>query len=451
MFSAIIERFAARVPATVMIHVLLERFLHPETIDEWFEEVAEEQYTRKLLFSTVLGLMLDVVLKQQPSLHAAYKNHGDVPVSTTALYDKVNNLEVTTSRALVNYAAAQASALVAELQPQLPSVLDGYRVKILDGNCLKASQHRLKATRQLAAAPLPGKSLAVYDPQLGVILDIVPCEDGHAQERSLLAEIINQVAANDVWIADRNFCVTHFLQSIDTHQGYFIIRHHANMSLKALSKLVPAGRCTGGTLFEQSVEVSDAAGQTLQMRRIVLKLTEPTTDGDWELVLLSNLPPAVSAAQIAGLYRGRWDIEGAFQRLEAYFDSEIETLCYPKAALFSFAVAVVAFNIYAVVVAALQAVNPETSIQEEFSQYYLAVEIANSHAGLLIAAEDDEFDFIQHVTLVEMAEILRYLARKVSLKRFKKHKRGPKKAKTPRSYSPKQPHLSTFKLLNPAS
>ena len=103
MFSTIIERFAEKVPATLMIHVLLERFLQPAAIDEWFDQVAEQQYTRSLLFSTVLQLMLQVVLKQQPSLHAAYQKDGNVAVSVTSLYNKINNLELTTSRSLVPY------------------------------------------------------------------------------------------------------------------------------------------------------------------------------------------------------------------------------------------------------------------------------------------------------------------------------------------------------------
>jgi len=44
-----------------------------------------------------------------------------------------------------------------------------------------------------------------------------------------------------------------------------------------------------------------------------------------------------SATRVARLYRKRWTLETAFQHLEAYFHSEINTLGYPKAALFGFA------------------------------------------------------------------------------------------------------------------
>src|SRR4029434_936744 len=56
--------------------------------------------------------------------------------------------------------------------------------------------------------------------------------------------------------------------------------------------------------------------------------------------ILTNLPlRKASAKRVARLYRKRWTLETAFQHLEAYFHSEINTLGYPKAALFGFCLA----------------------------------------------------------------------------------------------------------------
>ena len=64
------------------------------------------------------------------------------------------------------------------------------------------------------------------------------------------------------------------------------------------------------------------------------------------------------------LYRTRWGIETAFQKLEKYLNSEIETLGYPQAALFGFCLGLVAFNLYAVVMAALRAAHPTQDIDQ---------------------------------------------------------------------------------------
>src|SRR5262249_36155676 len=67
--------------------------------------------------------------------------------------------------------------------------------------------------------------------------DVFPCEDGHAQERSLLGAVLETVAAQDLWIADRNFCTRAFLGEIDTRGGFFIIRQHQGLPFEILSPL----------------------------------------------------------------------------------------------------------------------------------------------------------------------------------------------------------------------
>ncbi|HZC00299.1 MAG TPA: hypothetical protein VE844_02740, partial [Gammaproteobacteria bacterium] len=61
----------------------------------------------------------------------------------------------------------------------------------------------------------------------------------------------------------------------------------------------------------------------------------------------------------------------AFQHIEAYFHSEINTLGYPKAALFGFCLALVAYNVLAVVLASLRGVldvKIDTMLVDSFSR-----------------------------------------------------------------------------------
>jgi IS4 transposase len=68
------------------------------------------------------------------------------------------------------------------------------------------------------------------------------------------------------------------------------------------------------------------------------------------VAMLTNLPRgAASAYEVAARSRKRWTLETAFQPLEAYLHSEINTLGSPKAALFGFCLALVASNVLAVV------------------------------------------------------------------------------------------------------
>jgi hypothetical protein len=79
MLSAIFERFAQASPVTVMVRSVMERIFNPEILDSLFEETAQHQYTRELLFSTVVNLMSLVVCSIRPSVSAAYKAYQKEP------------------------------------------------------------------------------------------------------------------------------------------------------------------------------------------------------------------------------------------------------------------------------------------------------------------------------------------------------------------------------------
>ena len=97
--------------------------------------------------------------------------------------------------------------------------LAGYRTRILDGNWLAGTKHRLKETRTRNAAPLPGKSLVVYDPRYRVACDFIPIEDAYSQELSRLDSVIETLAAKQLWLADRNFCTLKFLTALPPNAG----------------------------------------------------------------------------------------------------------------------------------------------------------------------------------------------------------------------------------------
>ena len=120
---------------------------------------------------------------------------------------------------------------------------------------------------------------------------------------------------------------------------------------------------------------------------------------------------------------------------------------YPKAALFGFCVALVAYNVLAVVKAALRSHHGEETIEKELSGYYLAGNIARTYDGMMIALLDEEWTVFQTMPFVKLVEILLQLAANVNLSKFKKSSRGPKKTPGKRNKYSKHPHVSTAKLL----
>jgi hypothetical protein len=164
---------------------------------------------------------------------------------------------------------------------------------------------------------------------------------------------------------------------------------------------------------------------------------------------LTNLEKdEVDAIKIAEIYRERWGIETAFQRLEGHFNSEINTLGYPKAALFGFSLALVAFNLYAVVMAALRAAHPDVDIKEEVSEYYIASDIRALYSGMVIAVDYHDWSIFRQATITQIAVLLVDLARTCHLAKLKKKKRGVKKPKVNVQLDKSTPHVSTLKLLS---
>ncbi len=191
MLNPIFEKFVEKSPVSVIARGMMERLLNPEQLDQWFDKTAQEQYTKDLLFSSVFDIMTQVVSGSRRTVHAAHQaSKEEIGVSVASVYNKLNGIEVNTSAELVRYAAGAVTPIIEGLKGTRRSPLPGYRVKLLDGNCIEASEHRIEELRLLSAGALPGKSLVVYDPVLGIPVDVFPCEDGHAQERSLLNQVL---------------------------------------------------------------------------------------------------------------------------------------------------------------------------------------------------------------------------------------------------------------------
>jgi len=442
------DRFVRQSAVTVMVRATLENALAPQALDALFQKMSRRQYTRELLFSTLVALMAAVVCRVRRSVHAAYQAMADeIPVSLTALYRKLDGTEPDVSAALVRHTAARLRDVIEKTGAAIAPPLPGYRTKILDGNHLRATHRRLKALRGSHAGPLPGFGLVVLDPALMLAIELIACEDGHAQERSLTAEVLALVEPDDVWVGDRNFCTVALLFGIDARRAFFVTRQHGSLPWSPAGAHRRVGRVETGKVSEQEVLVPDEQQRVLHLRRITVRLDQPTRDGDREIHILTNLPKKVRARKIAQIYRQRWAIETLFAELERNLDGEIDTLGYPKAALFAFATALVAYNALATVKAALRAQHGAQTIEQGLSAYFLADEISGTYRGMMIALPEPKWRPFRDMTPGDLAALLVEMAAHVKLARLAKHRSGPRGPRLARLRYRKKTHVSTARLL----
>ena len=335
----------------------------------------------------------------KPSVRRAYLDSSGIAATLTAVYEKLKGTEPAVCRGLVRTTARRLAEVVGQLEPGRPASLPGYRVKVFDGNHLAGTEHRIPETRDVEEAVLPGQTLVVYDLDLGLVIDAVPCEDAHAQERTLLDDMMEGCDPGDLFVGDRNFCVAWWFLRVSGRGGYFLVRQHATaVHIEPLDEFVAIGRTATGEVQEQrvlAVEMDghgrprlDERGQPRQMevRRLRVLLDEPTQDGDTEVMLLSNVPARdADALRLSGLYLRRWTIENGFQTMTEVLRCEIDVLAYPKAALLCFCTALVGFNILAAVRSALRSEHGAEAVDEGVSSYHVMCEVRETYRGMIIA------------------------------------------------------------------
>ena len=303
----------------------------------------------------------------------------------------------------------------------------------------------------MRAAALPGQSLVVLDPELMLMIDVLPCEDGHAQERSLLEEILPMVQPGDLWIDDRNFCTTGFT-----------FRHRSPAGVLP----GPPARCDPplGTGGQAEIAAGGSRRAGCMSRRCVCTIPKRARRwcpphyrgiGQAHAGRRNGDSPADEPAgegrrcprQVARLYAKRWTIERAFQDLTVALVCEINTLGYPKAALFGFCLALVAYNAVSLVKASLRAIHGHEKVESEISWYYLCLHLSKVYAGMMIAIPAKHWEIFRRLDDKQMATLLKELAAKIDLRRFRKHPRGPKRPQPKKISGAKIKHVSTARIL----
>ena len=132
-------------------------------------------------------------------------------------------------------------------------------------------------------------------------------------------------------------------------------------------------------------------------------------------------------------------------------ESENNTLAYPRAALFGFCVALVAYNRLSVVLAALRSVHGQKKIQTQVSSFYLSLEFKGVYRGMMIALPPAKWKGFQRLSQAQLVSFLKDMAVNVNLLKLKKHPRGLKKVSAKRGHDKQRPHVATSRLLHPES
>src|SRR3954453_20221534 len=151
----ILNPFIEGAPAAVMTRIALDWIIDGTPLDELFDEVAEGRYTRELTLTHFVQVLLDVASGHRPSPRAAFlRRELSLLASPSAFYRKLNRMELAIPEAVVRRTATRARQLIAASGGLLPEPIEGYAARILDGNILTGTEHRITPLRTTASAGL---------------------------------------------------------------------------------------------------------------------------------------------------------------------------------------------------------------------------------------------------------------------------------------------------------
>ncbi len=443
IFDSLLEPFLKHRPVGVMIRGTLEYAFAGDDLDDLFRRAATTQYEHRLTFSSVVGLLAAVVTRRYASVHAAYRaDPAALAASLASVYDKLNHTDLAVAEALVRHTAGRLRPVL-EAWPTEAQPIPGLRLKVVDGNYLAGTDHRLAVLRGHGAAALPGMALVVRDHATGLLTELIADPDAYTNERGRIDRLLDHVRAGEVWVGDRNFCVQSLFAGIAARAASFVIRHHARTGIAPEGPLRSVGTTETGQVFEQSVTVG---GTTYRL--VVIRLAQPTRDGEAEIRLLTNLSPEqATAVAIAEAYRRRWTLEASFLEATRSVKCELATLGYPRAALLCFALALCACNALRVATHAVQVAHGADHPDEEVSSYYVANEAAAAFDGLEVVIPAAAWVPLRAMSGAVFAAWLVVVAGRAEWRKYRKTTRGPKKPVTKATAGRMAPHRSTHRLL----
>jgi hypothetical protein len=435
-----------------MFRSFFERVFSEESLNQIFRDRAQKQVESDVLFSHLVGILVPVVSGNSKSVGSAYQA-GKFDYSRQALYDKLKGVESSVSAGLLTTVVDKLLPIHKSANVNHADPVKGYHTYVIDGKTYNATEYRLRECRTDARAPLPGRSVAVFDTRHELFVDIECETNAHCSERKIVRPLLERLETGALYMADRNFADSYTLSAFIGAESYFITRQNKGcLSWRKIdqSRIQDRGQDENGNqLTEEKIEIKLTDGSWKTIRRITVKLSKPTRKGDTELMLLSNLPGRVSGKAIANAYRKRWTIETSFGHLARALNAEIKTLCYPKAAGLCFSIALVLFNLMSTIKALLKEHGQYSDRYEipDLSYYYLADEILRWLTAFELVEDQVNLESITHQSHKKFIRTMKWIASKAILKKYRKHVRGEKKKPPNRKFNGSR-HVATQKILD---
>lgn len=415
------ERFVEHSPMAVMARLVMQWAIHAEPISDALEQ-EEHEDTREQLFSMTVGAMASIEARLRRPSRASANMPGQFGALVAALHDSVSRLRAAWGRTLVR---DSVELLLPALRPRADERVShaaGFRLRVLDGGpMLRGMQCAggdgcAHAAQGAGIGSYPAQTsgvLPVYDPELAMIVDLLPYERSYARDRAFLRVLMESVQPGELWLVDERFDANAIVSGWPRNGAAFIVAEHGcTPAYRELAESREQGRLGSDAVYEQAVGVADEWGASLAFRRIEWHRSAAGSgeDGDTIMSILTNVPSSqLDALEVVRLYRRRWS-EALPLPLDAVSDEGVLATVPPRAALLASSIVALAYN----VLSAMMTVVGSTLEIDTRDMEHLAVDIAAgveaAYGGMMIALPAENWRRYDRLPESGLCRILRHLA-----------------------------------------
>ncbi len=355
--------FAAEVLSRLPLADSVWRLLHYAMADSWLDDLWARNrgpcFEKQLKFRTLAHLITDALIEHEGSGYQAFtraQEQGTLPVSITSSYDKLGNLPLPLSEALLAEGTQRLNAVLPEtlaVEP-LPACWAGFEVFGADGKAIKHVRRLLKPLRGLQAGILGARASVGLDLRTGLAVAMVGHLDGEAGEAALtegLLPKLAELAGEKLWLVvlDRLYCNLSFPREVLKAGGHFLIRYCSNTTFVAdASRPAQELRDADG---RRIVQEWGWLGKVAKADRVyVRRITKHLADGKELGVITDLLDEATYPAEaMLTTYHSRWSLETVFQQITDVFSLKHLIGTQPKAVLFQLSFCLLLYNALQVV------------------------------------------------------------------------------------------------------
>ncbi|KWD72164.1 prevent-host-death protein [Burkholderia ubonensis] len=408
----VVERFVEQSPMTIMARLVLQCALHDDWIDgaaAGTDDEPDGDAIREALFALAVDAIVAIAARQPGSLRAPHAFDGGGAAgfgpAVAALHDCMSRLRAGWGRALVKDSVELLLPATAPRPREGSRCTGGMRLRVLDGGMLCGHDAAgCGCGNPGGEAAVHARALPVYDPDLGMIVDLLPHERGRMHERAFAAVLREAVQPGELWIIDGRFDTDAILSGWPRRGGAFIVREHGRAAAcRALGGWRDAGTHDGGVIREQAVGLAGACDASAALRRI-----EWRSAADDVVTLLTDLPAAqFDARHVVRLACRPW--RDALP-LGPVFDGALFGDVPTRAALLAHGIVAMAYNAFATMTSVVRAALDLDARDAERLPSHIADGVAATYTGMMIALPPEWWRRYDRLPATTLGQIVRLLA-----------------------------------------